>query len=371
MVSIREILERHVDKGVVPGAAAVRGGPDGPIECAGLMAVGGEPMRPDAIFRIQSMTKAVTTVAALRLVEAGRLTLDQGLEQWLPELIRPKVLRTPASELTDTVDAVRSVTLRHLLTNTGGYGMALVESPLQAAMARNGTEAGPQPVSMGADEWLAALTSLPLTFQPGEGWRYHHCFGVLGILISRLVGRPLGQYLAADLFTPLGMPDTAFWTPADQASRLPAAYTHADGALVEIEAAGGGFYASAAPYDVSHGELVSTTGDYRRFLTMLAAGGVVGDNRILSMEHVRMMTTDQVPDACKTPDSFFPGFWDGNGWGFGVAVTTTGEHAGRYGWSGGLGTDFFVHPDGTVGILMTQVELGPASMPLMQEFSTL
>jgi len=136
----------------------------------------------DAIMRIQSMTKVITSVAALRLVGAGRLELDQSLVDWLPELADRQVLRRPAAELDDTVPARRAVTLRHLLTNTSGYGMVIQASPLQQAMAANGTEAGPEPPAMGADEWLRRLTELPLAFQPGEGWRYHHSFGVLGIL---------------------------------------------------------------------------------------------------------------------------------------------------------------------------------------------
>ena len=107
--------------------------------------------------------------------------------------------------------ARRAITLRHLLTNTSGYGMVIQASPLQQAMAANGTEAGPEPPAMGAEEWLRRLTELPLAFQPGEGWRYHHSFGVLGILISRVTGRPLGKHLAEDVFGPLGMTDTALW----------------------------------------------------------------------------------------------------------------------------------------------------------------
>lgn len=91
----------------------------------------------------------------------------------------------------------------------------------------------------------------------------------------------------------------------------------------------------------------------------------------LSARHVKMLTTDQVLAKNKAPDSFFPGFWDGMGWGFGVAVHTDGPHRGRYGWSGGLGTDFFVDPDGGIGILMTQVEIGDQTMPLLSEFAAL
>ena len=238
MVSELEgFLVRHIEAGTVPGAVALRGGRDPEVVAAGVASVDGDPMRDDAIMRIQSMTKAITSVAALRLVEAGRLGLDQSLEEWLPELADRRVLTSPTAPLDDTVPAHRPITLRHLLTMGSGYGMEFGDSPLQKAMADNGTEAGPDPVTLGADEWLARLAELPLAFQPGEGWRYHHSFAVLGILMARLTGRPLGEHLAEDLCDPLGMPDTAFWVPKEKLDRLPAAYRHGEGGLVEMEPA--------------------------------------------------------------------------------------------------------------------------------------
>ena len=369
--ALEKMLRRHVEAGTVPGAVAVLGSDDATVVAAGRAALGAGPMREDAIMRIQSMTKPITAVAALRLVEAGRLGLDQGLEEWLPELADRRVLDGPTAALDDTVPARRSITLRHLLTNASGYGMALVDSPLQQAMADNGTEAGPEPLTLGAQEWLTRLTELPLAFHPGEGWRYHHSFGLLGVLIARVTGRPLGQHLADDLFGPLGMTDTALWVPEEKLDRLPAAYRHGDDGLVEIEPAGGGFYAGPPPFDVSHGELVSTARDFHRFARMLAAGGRIADEPFVSADHLRQMTSDQVPDGNKTPDSFFPGFWEGMGWGFGVAVQTEGPRRGRYGWSGGQGTDFFVDPDGTIGVLLTQVELGTQLMTMIEEFQAL
>jgi CubicO group peptidase (beta-lactamase class C family) len=369
--AVEELLRRHVEAGTVPGAVALLGSGDAAVVTAGVAAVGAGPMREDAIMRIQSMTKPITAVAALRLVEAGRLGLDQGLEEWLPELADRRVLSSPTAALDDTVAAHRSITLRDLLTNASGYGMALVDSPLQRAMADNGTEAGPEPPTLGAEEWLTRLTELPLAFQPGEGWRYHHSFGLLGILIARLTERPLGQHLAEDLFGPLGLTDTALWVPEGKLDRLPAAYRHGDDGLVETEPAGGGFYAGPAPFDVSHSELVSTARDFHRFARMLAGGGRLDGEPFISADHLRQMTSDQVPDESKTPESFFPGFWEGVGWGFGVAVQAEGPRRGRFGWSGGQGTDFFVDPDARVGILLTQVELGAQMLTMIEEFQAL
>jgi CubicO group peptidase (beta-lactamase class C family) len=369
--ALRELLIRHVDAGTIPGGVALLGAGNVEVATAGVASIGGGPMGEDAIMRIQSMTKAITSVAALRLVETGRLELDQSLVGWLPELADRQVLRDPTAELDDTVPARRAITLRHLLTNSCGYGMVIQASPLQQAMAGNGTEAGPEPPAMGADEWLHRLTELPLAFQPGEGWRYHHSFAVLGILISRVTGRPLGEHLAEDVFGPLGMTDTALWVAEGKLDRLPAAYRHGDEGLVEIEPAGGGFYAGRPSFDVSHGELVSTAADYHRFARMVAGGGRVNGQPMISADHLRQMTTDQVPAACKTAGSFFPGFWDGMGWGFGVAVKTEGPQRGRIGWSGGLGTDFFVDPDGTVGVLLAQVEMGEDMWSLVEQFQSL
>ena len=368
---LERFLVRHVEADTVPGAVALRGGREPEVVAAGVASIDGKPMRDDAITRIQSMTKPIVSVAALRLVEAGRIGLDQGIAGWLPELADRRVLTHPGAPLDDTVPADRPITLRHLLAMGSGYGMEFGDTPLRKAMAENGTEAGPEPVTLGADEWLARLAELPLAFQPGAGWRYHHSFAVLGILVARLTGRTLGEHLANDLCDPLGMPDTAFWVPKQKLDRLPAAYRHGEGGLVEMEPAGGGFYAGPPPFDVSHAELVSTARDYHWFLRMLVEAGKDEGAPLISKVHLRQMTTDQVPAENKSPDSFFPGFWDGTGWGYGVGVETTGPRRGRYGWSGGQGTNFYVDPDGTVGILLTQVEMGVRMAGMIDEFQAL
>jgi CubicO group peptidase (beta-lactamase class C family) len=372
---LEDLLVSHVERGTVPGAVAVLASADDEpdVLAIGSAAVDGPAMRPDAIMRIQSMTKAITSVSALRLVAGGVLDLDEGLEEWLPELADRRVLASPGAALSDTAPATRSITLRHLLTNTSGYGMILDDTPLQRAMAENGTEAGADPVTLGADEWLARLAELPLAFQPGDGWRYHHSFGILGILISRVTGRPAGDHLRDDLTGPLGMADTAFWAPLDQVHRLPAAYRRTGSGLSETQPSGGGFYAGEPAFDVSHTELVSTARDYFAFLRMLVHGGVAQTGpargeRILPAELAAAMTTDQTPAAAKAPDSFFPGFWDQTGWGFGVGVETTGAHPGRFTWSGGQGTNFYVDADGTIGILLTQVEIDEPVGELISDF---
>jgi len=371
--ALEEVLFRHIEAGTIPGAVAVLATSDDvEVVAAGRASVGGEPMRDDAIMRIQSMTKVISSVAALRLVEAGRIGLDDSVEKWLPELAGRRVLVTPAAALEDTVPARRPITLRHLLTNTSGYGMVVTDSPLQQAMAANGTEAGSEPVSLGADEWLARLAELPLAFQPGEGWRYHHSFALLGILLARLTGQSVDTHVAQDFGDRLGMTDTALWVPQHKLDRLPAAYRHGEEGLVETEPAGGGFYAGPPVFDVSHVDFVSTAADFHRFVRMLVNGGPVDGEQVISADHLRQLTSDQVTAQCKTPDSFFsPDFWNETGWGFGVGLTLAGPRRGRYGWSGGQGTQFFVDRDGTIGILLTQVEMGERMWPLLDDFQAL
>ncbi|HWK77332.1 serine hydrolase domain-containing protein [Microbacterium sp.] len=361
--TLAEILDRHVALGTAPGILAVTGRAGDPLE---FTAAG--DVHQDAVFRIQSMTKPVLTVAALRLVQDGLIDLSDPVERWLPELADRHVLRAPDSPLSDTEPAHRSITVRDLLTNTSGFGMMTSESPLKQAMVDNLTEAGSDAVALGAHDWLDALAELPLAFHPGTGWRYHHSFGILGILLSRVVQAPLEDHLRADLFDPLGMPDTGYTVPKDQAHRLPATYRHDEsGSLAQVEPAGGGFYVAPAPFDLSHAELVSTAADYAAFARMLANDGRHGADAILEPELVDQMRTDQVPASVKTDDSFFPGFWNGVGWGYGVAVETAGEHAGRYGWSGGLGTDLSISPDGSFCLVLTQVEMGDQIMGLFRD----
>ena len=361
---LRRLLARHVDAGTMPGAVATIGAGFAPV-VVGVAGPDGTPLRADAIFRIQSMTKTVAAVAALQLVERGEIGLDDSVEPWLPELADRRVLRHPSADLGDTVPAVRGITLRDLLTNQSGYGVIPTESPLQRAMAAAGLEAANEPADRGAQEWLDALATLPLAHQPGRGWRYHLSFGILGILLGRIAGAPAPELLRTAVFEPAGMRDTGYRVPDDQAHRLLPAYRRSASGLVEVEPTGGGFHSGPAPFDESHSELVSTVADYHAFLRALF------DGRLIDPELVEQLRTDQVDASVKTPDSFFPGFWDGTGWGFGASVVADGPHRGRFGWSGGFGTDYFADPDGTICIVMTQVEMDEQILGLFAELQQL
>ncbi|MDS2174295.1 serine hydrolase domain-containing protein [Nesterenkonia sp. CL21] len=358
--SLHELLTRHVEDGTMPGVVGTDGEEFAPISI-GLDAPDGAPLEIDTIFRIQSMTKTVVAAATLRLVQDGVMTLDDPIGAWLPELAEPRVLAHPDAPLEETQPARRPITVRHLLTHQSGYGVMTADTPLRQAMIDRGVEAGAEPVALGAQDWLDALASLPLAFQPGDGWRYHHDFGLLGILLGRLGRGSTEDVLAETVFTPAGMVDTGFTVPSEQAHRLPAVFQRTAEGFEACEPAGAGFYVAPAPFDVSHSELVSTVGDYHAFLSALR------DGRLIDSDLRDEMCRDQVDQAAKTLDSFYPGFWEGMGWGYGVSVVTDGPDRGRFSWSGGLGTDFFVDPDGRICLAMMQVAMDERVFALLAE----
>lgn len=362
--ALHDLLAHHVEAGTMPGAIGTIGVQCEPVS-VGLDAPGGALLSTDTIFRIQSMTKLVTAVATLRLVQDGVIALEDPVATWLPELREPQVLVHPDAPLTDVRPARRPITVRDLLTNQSGYAAMTADSPLHQAMLDTGVEAGAEPVDRSAQDWLEALAALPLAFEPGQGWRYHHSFGLLGILLGRVAKDSAQNILAATVFDPAGMPDTGFSVPFEQAHRLPAAFRRGAGGFEESEPAGAGFYVAPAPFNIDHSELVSTLADYHAFLRALIDGRLIGPD----LQHE--LCRDQVNPAAKTPDSFFPGFWENTGWGYGVSVVTHGAHRGRFGWSGGLGTDFFVDPDGTICIMMTQVEMDEQIFTLLGELQEL
>ncbi|RZQ62427.1 serine hydrolase domain-containing protein [Amycolatopsis suaedae] len=382
MNALHERLTEAVGSGAFPGVVAlvaVKGEPH--VEVLGtLHAGGGEPMRRDTIFRMASATKPVTATAVLRLVEDGRLRLDDPVRRWLPELAGRRVLRGIDAELDDTVPARREVTVRDLLTFTWGFGMVIAPPgtyPIQRAMAELGIGSdGTSPAALDPDEWLRRLGSLPLMCQPGQRWLYNTGSDVLGVLVARVTGGTFGDFLAERVFGPLGMVDTGFHVPAGKIGRLPTSYAHDPdtGELVVWDPAAGGKYSSPPPFQVGGDGLVSTVDDYHVFTQMLLNGGRRGAVRILSEESVRQMTTDQLtPEQKEEKDRFPELFGDHGGFGFGLGVRTIRRGAasvGQFGWDGGLGTSVQVDPARQLsGVLLTQVAQDTADTPgLIRDF---
>src|SRR5215472_15123062 len=277
---LHEVMAGHVAAGQVPGLVLglSRGG-DVHVDAIGTSAVGGtEPMRPDAIFRITSMTRPVTAVATLMLVEQGRLGLDEPVDRLLPELAGRRVLRRLDGPVDDTVPAERPVTVRDLLTFRAGFGMILAppdEYPiLQAEQALELSSVGPPtPVTPhGPDEWLRRMGTLPLMDQPGVQWRYNTGSQILGLLVARAAGQPAAAFYREHIFEPLGMNDTGFGVPAGDVHRLVPCYQQSDGVLAPFD--DDGAWTGPPAFTDAGAGLVSTVGDYLSFGRMLLAGGV-------------------------------------------------------------------------------------------------
>lgn len=371
---VRESLQRHVDAGHIPGAvAAVVEAGRATVLPVGRSAFGGPPIRPDALFRIASLTKPIVAAATLVLVEDGVLRLDAPIRSWIPELARPRVLARPDSELDDTVPAASPVLVRHLLTMTAGIGTLLGfpgRTPHQRAFTAAGLDPGPDPPQLPPDEWLARLGSVPLLHQPGEGFLYHTAFDVLGVLLARAHGGTLGDLLSERVLEPLAMNDTGFWANDVQAERLPTLYvTAADGMRLSAydEPASSRWRGSPA-LESGGGGLLSTVGDYLTFCRMLAREG----ENLLSPESIRAMTTDALTPGQREAARLFLG--TASSWGLGVEINqrkvAPWMTPGRFGWGGGTGTAAYVDPAlGRIGILLTQRLLdSPTAAPVAADF---
>jgi CubicO group peptidase (beta-lactamase class C family) len=366
---LHEVMAGEVSAGRVPGLVLglSRGG-DVHVDAIGTPAQGGsEPISPDAVFRITSMTRPVTAVATLLLVQDGLLGLDEPVDRLLPELAHRRVLRRLDGPVDDTVPADRPITVRDLLTFRGGFGMILAppsEYPiLLAEQALELMAAGPPvPVTPhGPDEWMRRLGTLPLMDQPGTQWRYNTGSRILGVLIGRAAGQPAESFFAERIFGPLGMTDTCFAASGDRLSRLVPCYQAVDGAVEPYD--DGGQWTRQQVFTDCGAGLLSTAADYLTFGQMLLAGGTHRGERILAPDLAAAMTTDQLtPQQRETGDLIL----GGRGWGFGVSLIDAPETAGSgpkgYGWSGGFGTVWVNDPDeDLVAVLLTQVLAAPGS----------
>jgi CubicO group peptidase (beta-lactamase class C family) len=375
MSDLRGILQTHVSNGPVPGAVGlIAHGDQVEVEAVGHAdADGTSPLTRDSIFRIASITKPITAAAVMMLVEDGRIALPDPVGQWLPELASPVVVRTPTSPADDVVPAARPITVADLLTFRAGYGFPSdFSSPVVGLLFSELKQGPPQPQLVAApDEWMAALARIPLLYQPGEVWLYNTCSDILGVLIARVSGRPMPEFLAERLFEPLGMADTGFEVPAAKLGRFTSYYRADPAGGLELLDAPGGQWSSPPPFPSGGGGLVSTADDWHCFARMLLAEGSAGGRQLLSPASVRQMTTDQLTQAQRDTSQLF---LEGQGWGFGgsvdVAAIGPWNVPGRYGWVGGTGTTAHITPStGAVAILLSQLQMtGPTPTALMRDF---
>jgi CubicO group peptidase (beta-lactamase class C family) len=321
LASLRGALQRFVDCGELAGIVTLTSlaGEIVQSEAIGWSDIETQTaMRSDALFRIASMTKPITSVAALMLVEQGKIALEDPISRWAPELANPRVLRDAVGRLDDTVPARRAITFEDLLTHRSGIAYAFFsEGPLKQAYER---ELGDPVMNRSTpDEWLAAIGALPLAYQPGERFHYGHSTDVLGFLIGRIEGKPLRQVLRERILEPLGMADTDFWLPRAKRSRLASLYAYDEktGRLAKVEPE---MYDDPPAYTPGGGGLISSAADYHRFARMLLGAGALGGVRILQPETVRLMRTNRLTDAQRqVPFAGMP-LWRTNGFGLGLSI---------------------------------------------------
>ena len=364
---MHRVLSGYVERNEMPGLVALVSHHDEVhLETLGTMDFGhSAPMKRDTIFRIASITKVITAVAAMILVEECKLRLDESIENWLPELANRRVLKSISSQLDDTVPAQRAITVRDLLTYRMGFGsvMAMPDTyPIQK-LIRQYQIGGDGPMlpsqAPSTEAWLQRLGSLPLLAQPGERWMYHVSGDVLGVLIARVSGKSLGAFMRERIFDPLGMKDTAFHVPAEKIGRLPALYffNRQTNKLDLFDDVANSAWRSQPSSESGGGGLVSTIDDYFAFSCMILNKGRHGDEQILSRASVELMTSDQLTPEQRAGCEIF--FGTHSSWGLGMAVdiarTEIVHTPGRVGWDGGFGTTAYTDPaQRMIGILFTQ-----------------
>jgi CubicO group peptidase (beta-lactamase class C family) len=365
---MHDVMTGYVERGDVPGLITLvsrRG--EVHVDVIGTMAYQGrDPIQRDTIFRISSMSKPITAVATMILVEECTVRLDEPVDGLLPELAGRQVLKSLDGSLDDTLPANRPITVRDLLTFRMGFGQMMAPPDaypiLQVANEQQIGMGPPSPDTLPApDEWMHRLGQLPLMHQPGEKWMYNTGADVLSVLIARASGQPLETFLRERIFEPLGMKDTGFSVPGDKLDRLATSYwtNFMSGKIEVFDEAKGGQWSRPPAFPSGAGGLVSTIDDYLAFGQMLLNNGKHGSEHILSRLSVETMTTDQLTPVQKAVSGLIPGYFNSHGWGFGMSVVTRRDDIasvpGRYGWDGGMGTSWYSDPtEEMVTILMTQ-----------------
>jgi len=358
LARIGPAMQRYIDDGLVPGTitAIVRRGKLVHFEARGAMdAEQGTPMREDAIFRIASMTKPITSVALMMLWEEGRFQLHDPVSKFLPEFADMKVSTTADASGTtgELVPAERPIRVRDLLLHTAGLannyiGNTQYYREVMTARAEDDLET-----------YIKRLASLPLNYQPGTAWQYSAATDVVGRLVEVLSGMPLDRFIAERITGPLGMSDTRFYLDEDRAPRLAAQYRPGDDQRIVLEdPAGAASRWVSGPKKLFRGAggMVSTTQDYLRFQQMMLDGGVFDGRRLLAPSTVSLMLANHTGDL--------PLWLAGPGMGFGLGyamVTDRGAAAtplsvGAAYWGGAYCTLSWIDPEQElIGIIMTQV----------------
>jgi CubicO group peptidase (beta-lactamase class C family) len=360
---IDAVIGQYIDSGWIKGAVGFIAR-DGKVVYNKAFGVDdderNQSLRTDAIFRIASQTKAITSVALMTLFEEGKFLLDDPVSKYIPEFAKPKVIDQYNEKDTTytTVPARREITIRDLLTHTSGVDYAAIGSArMRAIYAKHRIPVGFETDGLILGNEIRKLGSLPLQHQPGERFTYGLNTDIIGYLVEKLSGLPLDEYFRQRIFSPLGMTDTYFYLPESKYNRLATIYTEDENKkIVRYNRRSG---AVTADYPKTKGTyfsggagLSSTIKDYAIFLQMLLNGGMYNGQRILARHTVELMTCNQIGDLFVSGVDKF---------GLGFQVTTERGHArtslseGSFSWGGYFGTTFWVDPkEGLVCLLFLQ-----------------
>lgn len=368
LARIEAVTQKYVDSGLVPGAVMLvaRRGKIAWSKTMGFRdRAAKDPMQPDSIFRIYSMTKPIVSIAAMMLVEEGKMQISDPVSKYLPEIGRMKVgIETSESgkPVLQMTEPAREMTVQDLMRHTSGLiygsrGKSLVNAAYIDA------KIGSRDVSLA--EFVTRVSQLPLRFSPGERWEYGISTDVLGRVVEVVSGQTLGEFLNERILTPLGMKDTGFFVPQDKLNRAAQPWQVPEGPPMTPR-----FDVAQQPkFESGGGGLTSTMDDYLRFAIMLADGGEFAGKRLVGNKTIEFMTADHTGSR--------PGRPPGLGFGLGFEVrTSVGDSAlpgslGEYGWAGNAGTLFWVDPkEQLIAIYMVQVNDGVRIM-LRNQFRTM
>lgn len=318
----------------------------------------GQPMSPDEIFRIYSMSKPITGVAMMILYEEGRWRLDDPVTRYVPEFKDLKVMTGVGPDGNLTVEPTkRPPTMRELMSHTAGFGYGLSDKNPVDKLYRDKRVLS----SNGLKEMIDRTAEIPLKYQPGTSWQYSSAVDIQGYIVEKLSGEPLGQFMEEHIFRPLKMTDTAFSVPADKVARLSAVYYFDKdaGKIAEAKAAfGTGVQDFTKPPSMESGGggLVSTTRDYARFCQMILNKGELDGVRILAPATVELMDTNVIPQSVLVTSNGVGGAGFNEAVGFGLDFMVVKdprkagslEGAGTMSWGGAAGTWFWIDPTNDV-----------------------
>ncbi|MFJ3304114.1 serine hydrolase domain-containing protein [Streptomyces sp. NPDC086549] len=371
----------YVDEGRLPGylVSVARGGRVAHLTTHGRRDIAaGLPVEADTLWRIYSMTKPVTAVAVLLLMEEGRLSPNDPVDRHLPAFAEPRVYESGSGAGVRTRPADGPILIRHLLTHTAGLTFAFYHSHPVDALYRDARLDSSVPPGADLAETIDVYASLPLQFEPGTQWNYSVASNVLGRVVEVVSGQPLDEFCAERIFRPLGMTDAGFHLTPEQAQRLGELYGETDdGGITPIP----GLPLRGRPRFLSgSGGMAATAHDYHRFMEMLRRGGELDGTRLLSPASVALMTRSHLPGGADLRTfGALPHQEPGNegvGFGFNVSVvidpsrTLAPTGLGAYGWSGVATTTFWVDPSRDLTVqFMTQVR--PKTLKVFPELKRL